>query len=260
MMRHLFNHTLIAHRGASFYAPENTQAAILRASELGSSFIEIDVQLARCGTPIIFHDRTLSRTTNGSGFLSRYSFKDLSQLDYGSWFSSEFKAEKILSLTQALEFIFSLNLNVNLELKPRIGEEKTLVNAVLSIVREKYEAYLCKILFSSFSFRALCLLRQAASDIEIGLLKEQKYFKPHYTSWLRQLKELAGLSLHINREGIHLNLIQTLKKEDYLIFVYTVNQAKEVLQLFEWGVDAVFTDNPLLLNADLHNNTHRLDC
>lgn len=94
---------VIAHRGFSAEAPENTLAALEAAWEAGADAVEFDLHTAACGTPVLFHDAMLSRTSNGVGPVRRRTFTQLSNLDAGGWFSAEFQGERIPSLVQALE-------------------------------------------------------------------------------------------------------------------------------------------------------------
>src|SRR6202030_1288319 len=95
---------LIAHRGASGHAPENTLAAFKRALTLGATFIETDLQLSRDSRFVAIHDDTVNRTTNGQGKVHDLSLADLRRLDAGSWFGSEFTGERIPTLPEILEF------------------------------------------------------------------------------------------------------------------------------------------------------------
>jgi len=94
--------TLYAHRGASGYAPENTLAAFRKALELGCPHLELDVHLARDGVPVVIHDATLNRTTDGRGRVGGYTLEHLKTLDAGSWFSEEFRGERIPTLEEVL--------------------------------------------------------------------------------------------------------------------------------------------------------------
>jgi len=94
---------IIAHRGYSAVAPENTLAALEAAVEAGAPAVEFDLHTAACGTPVLFHDAMLSRTTNGVGPVRRRTFAQLAKLDAGGWFSDEFAGEAIPSLEQALQ-------------------------------------------------------------------------------------------------------------------------------------------------------------
>jgi glycerophosphoryl diester phosphodiesterase len=86
---------IIAHRGFSVVAPENTLSAMEAALETGVESVEFDIQTAACGTPVLFHDSMLGRTTNGVGPVRRRPLAHLKALDAGSWFGSEFSGERI---------------------------------------------------------------------------------------------------------------------------------------------------------------------
>jgi len=109
---------VIAHRGASGHAPENTLAAFKRALALGATFIETDLQLSRDARFVAIHDDTVNRTTNGQGKVHDLSLADLRRLDAGSWFGSEFTGERIPTLEEILEFAKKHDVVFYLELKP----------------------------------------------------------------------------------------------------------------------------------------------
>src|SRR5262245_34742321 len=93
----------VAHRGASARAPENTLAAFREAIRLGADAIELDVQLSADGVPMVIHDLTVDRTTNGHGSVASFASRDLRRLDAGAWYSSRFRGERIPTLEEALE-------------------------------------------------------------------------------------------------------------------------------------------------------------
>ena len=95
---------VIAHRGASGNAPENTLAAFKKAVALGATFIETDLQLSRDAHFVAIHDDTVNRTTNGQGAVHDMTLTELRRLDAGSWFGSEFAGERIPTLEEILEF------------------------------------------------------------------------------------------------------------------------------------------------------------
>lgn len=96
---------IIAHRGYSSRAPENTLAAMDAALDAGALALEFDVQIASCGTPVLFHDVHLGRTSNGVGPVRRRTLGQLQVLDAGSWFSTEFADQRIPSLAQTLAHV-----------------------------------------------------------------------------------------------------------------------------------------------------------
>lgn len=127
---------IIAHRGASGYAPENTMAAFRRAVEMGATEVETDVAFTRDGRLLLFHDETLERTTNGSGRPEDYTLAELLALDAGSWrdprlsWDRDYAGEKLMTLEQLLDG-FGRTLTYHLELKkPMAGLPEAVVAAV----------------------------------------------------------------------------------------------------------------------------------
>jgi glycerophosphoryl diester phosphodiesterase len=127
---------IIAHRGASGYAPENTMAAFRRAVELGATEVETDVAFTRDGRLLLFHDSTLERTTNGSGLPEDYTLDELLQLDAGSWhhpglsWDRDYSGEKLMTLEQLLDG-FGASLTYHIELKkPMPGLPEAVVAAL----------------------------------------------------------------------------------------------------------------------------------
>jgi glycerophosphoryl diester phosphodiesterase len=108
---------IIAHRGFSARAPENTLASLEAAMAAGARAVEFDVQVAACGTPVLFHDGMLSRTTDGAGPLRKRTLAQLKRLDAGSWYSAEFAGETIPSLEEALTTLRGRVGRVYLEIK-----------------------------------------------------------------------------------------------------------------------------------------------
>ena len=108
---------IIAHRGFSAVAPENTLSAVRRALEAGADAVEWDLQTASCGTPVLFHDAHLGRTSNGVGPVRRRTFGQLHALDAGAWFGAEFTGEPIPRFQEALEVVSASDARVYAEVK-----------------------------------------------------------------------------------------------------------------------------------------------
>lgn len=231
---------VIAHRGASAYAPENTLAAFAKAYELGATWIELDVMLTRCGEIVIFHDDSLARTTNARGKLADFDYANLAKLDAGSWLNKKFKGESIPTLAMLIEFLHQYPLGVNIELKPAIGDEMRLVRKLLTTLSAWPEHI--PLLLSSFSLRSLELL-QEMQEIQgkwpIGLLQDR--LQPDYLSLA---KSLNCMSIHVNYQHLTKHICETIKNADFLLLSYTVNRLSRAKTLWDWGVDSVFTDYP----------------
>ncbi len=141
---------IIGHRGLAGEAPENTLVGIRLAAEQGMKWVEVDVTLLVDGTPVLFHDRRLNRTTNKKGRLFSLNCSELETVDAGSWFSDQFSGEKIPQLREALKLIKALGLGLNLELKTNGCSESRLVDTVLKTISE-VEFPKDRLLVSSFN-------------------------------------------------------------------------------------------------------------
>lgn len=253
----LFNFTppVIAHRGASAYAPENTMAAFVKAAQLGIKWVEFDVVLAKCGTPIIFHDETLDRTSNAIGAIDSLSYAQLQSLDAGRWFDPSFSGERIPTLQQVLIFLRDAGMSANVEIKPMPGKEELTVINTLDVMRrcvgrglQAGSSFELPILFSSFSIPTLRYLRRHAPDSHIGLLLEQ--WEP---GWQAVCEELRCVSVHTDELIINTETAKTVKNMDRQLLCYTVNKPARAKELISLGVDAVFSDYPDVIERELAN-------
>ena len=138
---------LIGHRGVKDLCPENTLVSISRAFEIGLNFVEIDVKISKDRVPILLHDDTLDRTTNGSGLAIDYDYEKIKKLDAGKFFYKENTNIFIPKLEDILSFCSNNNGNLNIELKPNKNFEKENVYQVYKITKNINQIY---IFFSSF--------------------------------------------------------------------------------------------------------------
>lgn len=239
-----FKHRVIAHRGACGFAPENTLSAFVKAAQLGISWVEFDVMLSADGEVIVFHDETLDRTTNGRGDVGIHSYAYLATLDAGGWFNSAFSGERIPTLAQVLHFLRSVHLSANIEIKPLPGQDLETVLRVVEEVSRVTTIDSANILFSSFSTEALRLLRAESKLAKIGFLMHD--WQPE---WPTTAKELNCISMNVNEEILTAPRVSEIKQAGYLLTSYTVNSAERAAQLFDMGVDAVFSDYPNRISA-----------
>ena len=122
---------IIAHRGASEYAPENTFAAFDKALDMGVNHVELDVHFSRDGHIVVIHDDTLDRTTDGSGPVADLTLAELRELDAGSWFSTAYAGERVRSLAELFER-YKGRLHFHIEIK---GHAEGLASRVADLVR-----------------------------------------------------------------------------------------------------------------------------
>ena len=153
-----------AHRGASYVAPENTMAAMVAAVEAGAEFAELDVSLSRDGEVVLMHDRTLDRTTNGTGEVGEYSLEELRGLEAGGWFSQVFTGEPIPTLREVIRFAKG-QLKLNIEIK-NSQEEPTIAAAVVDIIRS--EDFVKECMVTSFSRETVEEVKRIAPEITTG--------------------------------------------------------------------------------------------
>lgn len=241
MMRNLFKvfPPVIAHRGLSGHAPENTMIAFTKAAQTGAKWIEFDVMLAACHTPIIFHDESLLRTTGVKGMVVDYTYPVLHSLDAGSWFDPKFAGEKIPTLEHVLEWLQVANMNANIEIKPNPGQEILTVKKALPIVRQFFPESTSRILFSSFAVASLHAVRAALPNANLGYLMHD--WNP---DWKKICDELGCVAVNVNQEIMTPERAAQIKQTGRQILCYTVNSSKRAKELYDMGVDVVFSDYP----------------
>ena len=233
---------IIAHRGASMYAPENSESSLKLASSMGVEWIETDVQITRDNQLVIFHDEKLERTSNGEGFLALTKFSELKKLDIGSWFSKEFAGEKILSLVEFLDLIKRYKFSLQLEIKHMHGKENEIVDEMVSQLEPYLDYFEGKLFVSSFSEKCLKLFSRKLPKIPLALALS---FVPKYPD---QIATEAGVDiLHFGDQFVDSSALKRLKKSKTEFAVATVNNKERAKFLLRNGVQSILTDDPKIL-------------
>jgi glycerophosphoryl diester phosphodiesterase len=235
---------IIAHRGASAYAPENTMAAFKKALSLGCRSVEFDVMLSADGHPFVFHDDHLKRTSNGRGEFGRVDAEYIQTLDAGRWFSKRFQAEKIPSFAEVLKWLLAFDVKANIEIKPFPGTTEPTTVAVMTALNRYWPREKTLPLISSFDWAALTLCRSLSPELPLGLLLDQ-----WKEDWLTHAERLQCVSVHLSKRVVTAARINTIKSHGYAVYVYTVNRKRLAIKLLASGVDAVFSDYPDLLGT-----------
>jgi len=158
---------LFAHRGASASAPENTLAAFRLAVRQGAPAIELDVKLSADGQVMVFHDPTVNRTTDGTGFVHRLPLAELRELDAGGKFDPRFRGEGIPTLTEVFEEV-GHDIFINVELTNYVTPLDSLVDMTTQIVR--YMGMENQVLFSSFLANNLFRARKFLPEVPAAIL------------------------------------------------------------------------------------------
>ena len=224
----------IAHRGAPLVAPENTLAAFRAAQEQGATWIECDVQLTRDAVPIIFHDFTLDRTSNGHGRVEKAEWREIQKLDAGSWFGAKFRGEKILTLREVLQFSSENKMAVNLELK--CSDERSALLA--EIVHEAIKHHDQPILVSSFNYEVLVALRRINLNVALGLNCEEWHL-----SHISRAKKIEAYSIHVNQRDVNATLMEECRSNFLQVLAFSVNDSARAKTLHKLGVLSLFTDS-----------------
>lgn len=230
---------IFAHRGSSKDCPENTMAAFKKAFEDGADGIELDVQLSKDGVPVIIHDEKLDRTTNTKGTVKDFTYEELTKIDAGSWFSKKFSNEHVPSLQMFLEWIAPLPMLLNIELKNNVIEYSGLEEKTLQLL---YQYGMEKrTVISSFNHYSLVKIRKMNPYIETAPLYSSGIFEP----W-EYVKAVCSQSAHPNYKSLHPYILEGFKQHNIPIRPYTVNSQKWMAYLFEWGIEAIITDYPII--------------
>jgi glycerophosphoryl diester phosphodiesterase len=226
---------VIAHRGASGYAPENTLAAFKKAVGMGATFIETDLQLTRDARFVAIHDETVNRTTNGQGAVHGQTLEEIRRLDAGSWFGSEFAGERIPTIEEILEFAKKNDVVFYLEIKPQgsWGGEHALIGAL----RESGE--IARTVVISFDANVIEAVRKLEPALMTGLLYDAQIGNP-----IQRAVDVGARQLAVRGDLVSPGLIQEARKNDLQIVCWTVNHPAHMRLLMAAGVDGIMSDYP----------------
>ena len=228
---------IVGHRGLSGDYPENTKASILAAIESGLKWIEIDIQPTKDGQLVVIHDHTIDRCSNGSGRVDSFTLAELQQFDFGAWYHDDFVGEPILTFSELLNlakyYDLSLNIEVKLDTDCAVSVVRTMQKQLEIANIDKH-----KLLLSSFSAAVIRQLALQCPEYRLGVIGNKLT-----EQYLQLLREFKVFSCHLNYQYITADDIETLKREGYQIWCFTVNQVGQFPLLGE--VDAIFSDFPL---------------
>lgn len=236
---------VIAHRGASAYAPEHTIAAYDLAIEMAADYIEQDLQMTSDGVLVVMHDATLDRTTSCSGLVIERALHELEPCDAGSWFSHDFRGARIPTLRELFER-YGKTARYYIETK-NPDEAPGMEAALLALISEfglrdgAVEKW--QVLIQSFSRDSLLKMRRL--DPELPLI--QLVADDQGSDLIRaQLTDIRGYAVGIGpaRASVDSALVDAVHDQGLVIHPYTVNEPAEMRRLMALGVDGMFTDCP----------------
>ena len=270
---------VIAHRGASAYAPENTLSAFGLAIDQGSDWFELDCTLSADGEVVVIHDDTVDRTTDGTGPVIELTFDQLRTLDAGSWKDPKFAGERIPSLDESLH-LGGKRVGVYVEIKdsdddrmlrdmlleiydvgrPLTPEERTamvdaieasgsrnytLTRKVIEIVRDR--GLQNDAVIQSFSPIVCAVALVLAPDIRTEFLGEDDGASPeHWDTVLQWLRILDPPGFNPNKRAMltHRNTIESYLNEGKTISVWTIDGRRDTIDFARWGASAIITNRP----------------
>jgi glycerophosphoryl diester phosphodiesterase len=230
---------IIAHRGSPREAPENTLASFRKAKAAGATWVEFDVALTKDARPVIFHDDALDRTSDGTGLLRDLDFEGVKHLDAGAWFGPAFAGEPIPTLEETLELLAELGLGFNMELKTDEGREAELARVALPIAIDMWSKGLPTPLISSFSRVAIAAAREITSDWPLDVIYDRIP-----AEWSDDAQKLGLVAIGANHKHLTREQVMDIRGSGLKLSAYTVNEVERAATLFQWGVDAIFTDVP----------------
>jgi glycerophosphoryl diester phosphodiesterase len=229
---------VIAHRGASGTAPENTLPAFWSAVRARARAIELDVHQTSDLQLVVVHDASLQRTAGVRKTVESLTAREVTALDAGSWFSPAYQGVRIPTLEAVLR---ALKGRVALNIELKAGTRRLypgLESRVLALVRRL--GWHDRVLVSSFHVRYLQRLRRLDSTIAIGILVHPWSLD----AALSRARQLDAVSIHPSARAVTADLVRRVRAEGYRILPYTVDRAADKQRLVRLGVDGFFTNRP----------------
>ncbi len=240
---------ILAHRGFSAAAPENTLASIKQAIEIGVDFIEIDIHLTKDFIPVVIHDPDVSRTSNrySNLHIETNNYAELKNFDLGSWFHPDFHSERLPTLEEVLKLDLQ-GAKLMIEVKKDLLSAEAIVPHILKVAkkytspREIFPHY-----FGSFNPSIIKEIRKEAPGIHtIGILENLELID----TFLRiKVHTLAIWAKILNAE-----VLTDLKSKNVQVFSFTVNDPAKGQELIEMGVQGLITDNPAMMKQMIMAN------
>lgn len=237
---------IIAHRGSSAHAPENTLAAFNRAIRDGADGIEFDVW--KCGSDeiVVTHNRDVRLLTGRAGNLEKMSLKELRRLDFGLYKARAYRGEKIPTLNEVLDLAKNLEV-INIEIKgTRVSSNGIELDVAEAILKFKV---LRRAVVSSFNPTILLRLQRLNPAIRTGLLLYEKSPLPLRRGW--SAKFLNPFSLHPSVHLLQKKMVQHAHFQGKKVIAWTINNLEQLETCIQCQVDGMITDDPAWMHDAL---------
>lgn len=241
-IKHFSPPWIIAHRGYRQKYPENTPAAFQAAVAAGVPMIELDVMFSRDRKPVVIHDATLERTTNGHGAVNDFTLEELKQLDAGSWFDPQFADQRLPELSEVLD-LASNRARVNIEIKAHAYEDHhppdAIEKQVVAVVKQKNMRD--SVLISSFEIDFLVQIASMEDPPAIALIS--------HTPTSKRIVDICAylkvFSWHPDYKIVTPRRVDMMHTAGLKVFPYNVDTFEEYMRMIDMQVDGVITDDPL---------------
>ena len=233
---------IASHRGGGATAPENTLPAITAALAAGFDYVEVDVALTADRQPVLMHDATVDRTTDGHGRLSNLTLAQVQALDAGGWFRSEYAGTPVPTLAEFLDLLATSGQRAIVELKGE-WDAAAVASAVGEVAARNLER---RVAVSSFDARTLAMAASASSVLpRLFILK---HLPPHVVS---AATEAGVRGLVVSRKAIleRPEVVDELHEAGIRVVVYTLNSDTQWDEVTALGVDGIVTDDPATLSV-----------
>ncbi len=239
---------IIAHRGASAQAPENTLVAYRRALAIGVDGVELDVHLSADGEPVILHDPTLERTTNGRGLVRALPLAELRRLDAGRWFGDAFAGERLPTLPEALDLLSRVR--VIIEIKNAPVPYPGIAGRVASVIRASAHR---AVSVSSFDHTVLVAMKKEMPALETAVLYFARPVDP-----VRLARDAGATVLHPHWTMLAPDTVAAAHAAGLRVEVWVADEPEDLRRMVAIGPDGIMTNHPDRLRAVLAEMGHPL--
>ena len=226
----------LAHRGASAYSPENTLAAFYKGVELGANGIETDLQKTKDGVIFLFHDDRLDNKTDVRGSATQYTWAELKEADAGSWFSTRYQGERLVSLSEFLYYFGRKELIFAIELKaPFIAEE---TKEVIKLIDEY--GVRDKVTITSFIFENLVATREVDKNIKTGYLLRERIGQSN----IERVKSIGAVQICPSASLLSPGDVVLAKESGLEVRAWGIKNTELMQHALTCGVDGMTIDFP----------------
>jgi glycerophosphoryl diester phosphodiesterase len=257
----MFSPLVIAHRGSSFDAPENTITAFNRAITESADGIELDVRLTRDGVPVCIHDAMLNRTALRSGRINQTLSADLAEMDAGTWFNRRFprRADETYSSTRIPTLAEVLHccraakrkFSIYIEMKCGRGEEETLAGAVSDVVSS--DGGNQRVIVASFNLETIQAIKSCDSSLRTAAIFEPTMTNPRpaILELIRRATDAGASEMMLHRHLVARRAANIVAEHGFPLTVWTVDDRGWARRALDYNLHAVITNRPGKMRASL---------